>query len=219
MEVPLEPDDKQGVLSYLDPLWPDAWRAFETGTQHAAAYFKDQPGERARVRDPWLFAHLVRFQARTYLADRGIDANIDLMWLALSGVAVRFGRVDLRFLLSDDGRLPAPGRSWKKRAFYSQAIQNPLFILGDEQPRLPATLNIVVTWDYDSSGVLRGLVVHCPSGGGNGRDSATSYWNHALPHPASTYQAPAQPADAEQPADLPIGHPEDETPDERRQSG
>jgi hypothetical protein len=219
MTIPFEPSDKESILSYLEPLWPDAWRAFETGTQHAAAYFKDQPVERARTRDPWLFPHLVRFQARTYLAERGVDANIDPIWLALSGVAVRFGCIDLRFLLSDGGRLPAPGKSWTKRAFYHQAIQNPLFILDDEQPREPSMVNIVVTWGYDSGGVLTGLTAYCPNGGGRGRDSATEHWHHALAHPATTYQPPAAPIEEGERTDLPIGHPEDQTPDERVRTG
>ncbi len=219
MPIPFDPSDQKSILAHLEPLWPDAWRAFEMATQHSVGYFKDQPIERARRRDPWLFPHIVRFQARTYFAERGHDANIDPIWLSLSGVAVRYGCVDLRFLLADGAGLPAPGRSRRKRAFYQQAIQNPLFLLDDEQSREPATINVVVTWAYDPDGVLTGLVAYCPSGGGSGRDSATYYWRAELPHPATTYEAPAEPLDEERSTDLPIGHPEDETQDERDRTG
>ncbi len=221
MNPEFDPRDKDAILEYVNPIWVDSWRAFESGTQHAVAYFKDQSLLRAQARDPWLFAHLARFQAKTYLAERGHDAHIDPIWLASSGVALRYGNIDLRYLKADRGNggangLPAPGWSRRKRAFYRQEIQNPLFLF--DQPREIATVNLVVTWDYDSSGVLTELTCHSPRSGGNTRESVASYWWAPLRHPATTYAAPSKP-EPEPGEDLEIGFPEAPESDERHEAG
>jgi hypothetical protein len=217
----LDPRDRDGILEYVRPIWTDSWRAFEAGTEHAVAYFRDQPVEAAQTRDPWLFAHLARFQAKTFLSTRGHDAHIDPMWLANSGVAVRYGQVDIRYLKADRGNgdkngLPAPGWSRRKRAFYRQEIQNPLFMF--DQPRELATVNLVVTWDYDSSGVLFELTCHSPRAGHNTRESVASYWHASIPHPATAVQVPAEATD-EYADDLEIAFPEASKPVERHEAG
>jgi hypothetical protein len=195
MEDGIDPRNKPLILASLKPVVPLLTTAGEHATERARAYFKEQPLEAARVRDRYLFAHLVRHQVCSYLNDRGQAARIDTRWLPNSGVAFSLDWMDVRFLKSYFGKLPAPGYSRVKQAFYSQTIERGLWDVADPSFQ---RVNIVVTWDVDASGALSALTVYSPSGGGTASNSARSYWQETLVHPAVSYEpAPEE----EEPAD------------------
>ncbi len=189
MEIGIDPRNKILILNCLDPIVPLLTQAAEHATERARSYFKDQTLESAKVRDRYLFAHLVRHQICAYLNDRGQMAQVDTRWLPNSGVAFSLDWLDVRFLKSYFGKLPAPGHSQVKQAFYHQAIESSLWDQGEPSFE---RVNIVVTWDVDGGGGLSTLDVYSPCWGGTARDSARSFWHETLVHPAVAYQpAPA----------------------------
>lgn len=202
MNVEIEdvrPWHKPRILAHLAPIVQLLHEAAEHGTNEAAAFFDGLTLREAEKRDPYLFAHLVRFHVGQYLSQRGQDAAIDTHWLANSGVAFRFGWIDVRFLKSAYGQLPAPGPSMTKRRFYNQYISSSLWDLNDENVRSVTLVNIVVTWSVDGRGHLTQLVAYCPSEGLNTLDSVHSYWSEPLVHPAEAYEP--EPAPPQEPGE------------------
>jgi hypothetical protein len=185
MENGIDPRNKSLILVRLEPVVPLLTQAAENAIERARSYFKDQTLESAKIRDPYLFAHIVRHQVCAFLNDRGQAAAVDTRWLPNSGVAFGLEWLDARFLKSYFGKLPAPGHSPVKQAFYQQTIARGLWDAGEPSFE---RVNIVITWDVDSSGTLSALEVYSPCGGGTGRDSARYFWSETLAHPAVTYQ-------------------------------
>lgn len=184
MDSVLDPRNRALILDKVRPIVPLLHEAAEYGTERARTYFHEQAMPSAQQSDDSLFAHLVRHQVNSFLNERGQVADVDRHWLANSGVAFTLDWIEVRFLKSFHGRLPAPGPSRTKRAFYRQVVEQGLW---DERPSFQR-VNLVMTWDIDDFGNLAVLHVYSPSGGGNAPDSARSFWSEALEHPAVTFQ-------------------------------
>jgi hypothetical protein len=208
---PIDPRDKERILGLLAPALPTIYEAFESGTARTREFFQQQPTERGKQRDPYLAAHLTRYWAGGYLAEKGLAERIDPIWLPNNGVAVRLGPVDVRCLKSFFGQIPGPGRSEVKRAFYNQVVQQPLFLFGPEQERAAALVNIIITWDVDARGSLGRLDVHSPASALRSRDSVRCYWTEELIHPALVYEPEEMAVEQEVEEDLPYY--EEERPD------
>lgn len=204
VEMPLpKPWDRPLILDHLSPIVPLLHEAAEAATHDARAFFDGLSLTEAEQRDPFLFAHLVRFHVGKVLSDRGQSAAIDRHWLSNSGVAFRYGWTDIRFLKSSAGCLPPPGRSMTKRRFYSQYIETPIWDFHDD--RAIVHVNLVVTWDVDYRGNLSQLVAYSPSDGANTPDSVHWHWREELAHPATTYVRPEPEEPQEEGEDLDIG--------------
>jgi hypothetical protein len=186
MDLGISPENKTLILAQLKPIVPLLHEAGEYGTERARSYFAEQALAAAKVRDKSTFAHLVRHQVKAYLIENGQPARIQPLWRPNSGVAFPLDWLDVLFLKSFYGRLPAPGRSRVKQAFYRQTIYDSLWT---PERRTYNRVNIVITWDVDMFGNLSVLHVYSPSGGGIAPDSAKSYWDEALEHPAISYEA------------------------------
>lgn len=210
MQLPrVKPWDKEIILAHLEAVVPLMHEAAEVGTLRARGYFDGLSLTEAEQRDPYLFAHLVRFHVGQHLDEHGQATEIDKHWLANSGVAFRYGWTDVRFLKSAAGRLPAPGRSLTKRRFYNQYISTPIWDLDPDADRSIALVNIVITWDVDYRGNLSQLVAYSPSEGGSTVDSVHWHWREPLAHPATTY-APPPPDVVEPGEDIDISRDTDE---------
>jgi hypothetical protein len=189
----IKPWDKDRILVEIGPIVALLTSALEYATAEATSFFAGLTLREAESRDPYLFAHLVRFHAGEFLIARGHDSPIDKHWLANSGVAFQVSWVDVRVLKSSFRGLPAPGPSMTKRRFYRQWVAPSLWDVDDENKRTPTLVNIVVTWDVDSRGHLSQLVAYCPSDGLNSPDSVHWYWSEPLIHPAESYEPPPVP--------------------------
>lgn len=207
----VRPWDRDRILAHIEPIVPLLHEVTEAATQEARTFFDGLSLREAQERDPYLYAHLVRFHAGKLLVERGQDARVDKYWLANSGIAFRYGWADVRLLKSAAGRLPAPGRSITKRRFYSQYISMPIW--DQEGERSGPLVNLVITWDVDFRGNLSELVVYSPSEGGNTADSVHWHWRHQLEHPAMTYTPPPPVEPDEEGEDLDIERDIDEADD------
>lgn len=217
VEIPLvQPWDREQILGHVGPVVPLLHDAAEDATQKARGYFDGLSLTDAEQRDPYLYAHLVRYHVGRFLDAHGQDPQMDKRWLANSGVAFRYGWTDIRFLKSLAGRLPAPGRSMVKRAFYHQDISTPIWDFDAENARSLVLVNLVITWDVDYLGNLYQLVAYSPSAGGLSQDSVRWHWAQPLAHPATTY-APPPPEPTEAGEDLDIS--DDDRADEAGDTG
>lgn len=189
----IKPWHKDPILAEISPVLDLLTAALEYATAEATQFFAGLTLREAERRDPYLFAHLVRFHAGEYLTARGHDAPIDRHWLSNSGIAFQVGWVDVRVLKSSYGKLPPPGMSKTKRRFYRQWTAPTLWDVEEENKRSPTLVNVVITWDVNGQGHLAQLVAYCPSDGLNTADSVHSYWSEALVHPAESIEPPPAP--------------------------
>lgn len=211
MDFVIDPRDRERLLHHIAPAVPLLHEAAEWATQQTRGFFDGQSLEAAKASDPYLFAHLVRFYVKSFLETHGQDVRLDGQWLPNSGVAFAIDWVDIRFLKSDLGRLPAPGRSRIKRAFYNQTIETSVW---DQNVRSYERANLVITWDVDAVGNLSALVAYSPCEGGLARDSARAFWHAELEHPALTFQPSGEELGDESGEDLDIFAEEDEEQEE-----
>jgi hypothetical protein len=217
MDLPnVDPRDQASIMAVLEEVTGHFWQAFDT--HESRAFFDAQESERGRKHGSFLFPHLVRFYANLYLADQGLQSRIDPIWKANDGVALRYKWIDVRFLKAYAGSLPPPGRSSKKRAFYRQAIQDPIWLFDEGRRRDGAAVNLVVTWEIDADGNLTELTVYCPREGGRSPESVKWYWKQPLRHPALMIKPVEVEPEAARGPDLPI-FPEEPIPGEREEAG
>jgi hypothetical protein len=204
--TPIDPWDKAAILAKLDAVVPLLYDAAEAATHQARSFFDSLPAREAERRDPYLFAHLVRFYVCRALDERGQTTDFDKDWLANSGVSFRLDWLAVRFLKSAMGQLPAPGKSMTKRRFYRQIIGATLWEIDSTTRSIPS-VNVVITWDVDSLGNLSRLNVYCPSDGADSLDSVHWYWREELAHPATTIEPPPSetPSEDDDREDLDIG--------------
>lgn len=181
----IDPRNKALILDRLEPVVPLLHEASEYATERGRSYFAEQQFAAARTRDKHVFATIVRHHLKAYLIERGQSARVAPLWRSNCGVAFALDFIDLLLLKSWYGRLPAPGRSRVKTAFYTQTVEPPLW---DMNVRSFDRVNTIVTWDVDSFGNLSVLEAYSPSGGGTSPDSARWHWRAALAHPATTYE-------------------------------
>jgi hypothetical protein len=186
VDIVIDPKNRPLILARLEPVVSLLHEGAEYATERSRSYFAEQSLAAARVRDKSAFAHLVRHQLKAYLIEHGQQAQLQPLWRQNSGVAFPLDWLDVLVLKSFYGRLPAPGRSRPKQAFYHQTIADSLWL---PERRTYQRVNIVITWDVDVFGNLSVLHVYSPSGGGIAPDSAKSFWDQALAHPATSYQA------------------------------
>lgn len=175
------------VVSELEPVTPTLYWAMEVGTERGRIYFD----QRSLRPEPFLFANIVRYEARTILEDAGVSTGFDLDDLANNGMSIRYCSYVLRVRKTDDGQAPVPGRSQRLQAFYHQLE---LGLLG---PVSSESLNLLVLWNVDHRFLLDPVfTLACPRQGGQTRSSVANHWSVPMANPAFV-DAPA----------LPVGRP------------
>jgi hypothetical protein len=183
--------DASEVLKDLDPLRPVLFRVFEAALLEAREFFD----ERNARKDPYLFPHLVRYSVKQYLASRGLEAvECEMEELANSGLSLVYEGYHLRILKSIGGKLPPPGYSLAKQAFWAQQMPFPFAA----PVAITPVLNLLILWDVTPQYDLAGLWVACPKSGVTA-SSVEAYWCVPIP--------PALPAALpllDTPEDLPI---------------
>jgi hypothetical protein len=186
LQIP-EPED---VLVDLRDLTPLLYLAMESGVHHARDYFERND----QVPDPWLFSHLVRYQAKQILTDSGYSVEeLEVDNLANSGLSLSTHGYPIRIRKGDHGAPPAP-QSHSLHDFYVQG-RLPFGSGGpdDDKP------NLVVLWDVDrpAYNMTSSLVLACPAGV-SGTD-VPCHWKVPIPQVAAA--TPPSTPDPTQPVD------------------
>ena len=172
--------DPDEILIDLKDVTDAVWEALEAGAQHAREYFDS----RGLDVDPFLAAHLTRFEARRLLEQHQHEAEYERRELSNSGlrlVAVRHGRrYDIRIRRSDDGRLPAT-QSDAMDDFYYQPVLDGIDTAHIE------TINLVALWvTPENYAQVTSLSLACPAAGGDTKSDVQAHWYKPVPHPATT---------------------------------
>jgi hypothetical protein len=138
--------------------------------QHARARF-------LRVDDPWYYLHTVRRVACERLRKDGLQATLDgsRFALPLSGILVVYAGYVVRVLHADGGdggtraRIPVPGRSKAKQAFWRQ---DPFDGMNTE--------NLLLLWQDKAGVLLEPMLLACPRAGDHRRHSLKLSWDGKL---------------------------------------
>ena len=187
IHVPPTPEQALADLSAVIPLLR---HGLEAGTLKASEAEEKCFGN--DLADPWLRAHIVRYETRSVLLDEGVDIEVDEE-LALSGLRLSHAGYDIRVLKADsNGGMPVPGRSRVKQQFFCQ----------ESFPEIPTQAgNLIVLWHLNPDGSLDYLSLACPKHGDT--YSAECYWHVEIP-PEAEFEVPPDSADGPIPDDLPI---------------
>lgn len=172
--------DRSVVVTELIDLTRLLYHALEAGTLEASRYFE----QKGRQHDPWLYASLVRSEARDVLTKQGYLVNVIPEDVVNNGLCMEYLIYRIRILKAAEGQaLPIPGSSLARQEFYGQAewLRLPLPNLPPELAP-PRRLNLVYLWDVTAAHRLSLLTLVCPRSGRLNRTSVREYWREVLPH-------------------------------------
>lgn len=210
----------------LQPVLNAAIAAIAAGVKHVRAYadWQDQPIDRT------LAPALVRHETKVHLRETGqqvteeevIECADDAAQppltlapvpfasvpLSNNGLLLEAGRYRVRILKSDQGALPPPGPSPRRREFYAQQQELPFYVTvsGNDQAVEVADaanapqVNLVLHWTVDAEYRLTKINLALPKGGANTRASVEWEWDDVIWRPAPVIAATEQ-ATVEAPAD------------------
>lgn len=111
------------VQTFLEDHWrllSALYSAIEDGISESQTFFE----RRAKPRDPWLEAHIVRRRICWNLQELAdTDLEFEQIDLPMSGVEVRYkNNTIIKVLKADDGEMPAAGQSARRRDFYNRNL-------------------------------------------------------------------------------------------------
>jgi hypothetical protein len=189
MHLPQIPSPEE-ALKQIAKIIPPIYDAMEAGTQGARAFFER---EQAPI-DPYHASSHVRWEAKRRLQGQGREvADIDykLGDLPMNGLRLTFEDCLIWILKSDNGKVPPPGPSGFKQAFYLQQIRQLVLPMAPFDNETQGTddsrplLSLVVLWEVTRDYRLEGLLLACPRAGDTTRASVQLYWGPVpIPHPA-----------------------------------
>ena len=161
MIIPLLPPTKQ-VLCELFPLTTALYETLpDIAADRVVPYFS----ERLRAVDRGLATYMLRYEIKYKLNSNGIEAEFDsdfeseevqcgveLGRLSNSGIEGVFESWRFKLLRSRKGAVPPPGRSGRRKQYYSQPFVRQLPLSGFGS-RINSRLRpkIVILWDFDKS--------------------------------------------------------------------
>ena len=185
------------VLQKIEPLTTVLYEMFPAAAQLSLPYFQSREREINRA----LIVCMLRYEVKQQLlcAEFQVEdddlydpqpADLSVEHLANNGLACTYNGVNIKILKSDDGRLPVPGLSKRRQAFYAQQLE---FIgegfgpsgsteAGSEQTS--TCLNVVILWSFDPSYTVIDLRLAAPKSGNISRASVEEYWNVPIEHSA-----------------------------------
>lgn len=175
------------AVRQLQPVIPPIFKALEAGLTVANEHHTEN--ELRRVDDPWHYAHMVRRIAVDQLREQGLQAETEQgrPLYAMSGLLLFYRNMAVRILRPSDnvrGRteaIPLPGRSRKRKAFWSQEA-------GSAIPGLE-TDNLLLLWKDDAGTLVDPMTLVRPTGGGHRRNSLRVDWVGKLSQSMSTLRA------------------------------
>ena len=172
------------VFEDLSSVLPHVYSALDRGTYKALEYLENE-NKRGRVGtdDRCLASSIVRYHAKIELVNLGElvgdDEEVDsvLKYAPNIGLHISHGRYNIRILKSDNGNLPVPGQSLKRRNFYQQITMDFSSPGGKDQ----SPVNLIILWDVSYPYHLSGLSLACPMGGDFTRESVVAHWVRLIP--------------------------------------
>jgi hypothetical protein len=191
MDLPEIPSSEE-ALKQIAKIIPPIYDAMEAGTQGARAFFER---EQAPI-DPYHASSHVRWEAKRRLQAQGrevADVDYKLHDLPMNGLRLNFEDCLIWILKSDNGKVPPPGPSGFKQAFYLQRIRQLVLPMApftsepqaDEDDGSTPLLSLVILWEVTRDYRLDGLLLACPRAGDTTRTSVQLYWGPiSVPHPA-----------------------------------
>lgn len=175
----------------LEDLNYRVYEAIELGIERSLDYF----GEREP--NPWLFSHIVRYEATQRLKEDG-NQTISLRENPMSGVEILHNGFRIRIWKKhlSDQYLQPPGQSPSRQAFYFQPP------IPEFSHLIPISRNVVYVWEPNANAGLD-LWLVSPNGFENIWEPGDSLWEIPIPHPALAME-PVQDFSEDDDADLPI---------------
>ena len=138
---------------------------------------------RKREVDPWMYAHVVRDDAKHYMLNGGIEAmGFEVAKIANSGVFLRSEHIYIRVLKSAqvfnpmtgkfERGVPVPGSQLRREYFHQTSLPFSVpMLIPIEMP-----LKLVVLWEQDDLHQLGGLELACPKQWSASRNCVDTYW-------------------------------------------
>lgn len=169
------PTGSEEVLEDLRRELALVGQALEAGTQVARTFFEDNGWEVDRILSP----HIVRSAVKRVLEAAGHKVEeMTSEDLANNGLMYHCRRYSVRVLKAQDGVLPAPGPSRRRRAFFNQMptqqrLDGWATLSGEHAPRIE---HVVVCWDVNRDYELVDLYLARPKAGSATQTSAEIDW-------------------------------------------
>jgi hypothetical protein len=182
LELPSDLPDFSSAMNNLGRVPLILYQSLERAASKTAS-FRDVECPNEKL-DEGLAATLLRFYAKRYLSDAGIEAQLDkdwtLDWLPFLGMSFHHNGYHVRILKGSGGCLPGCGTSEKKVLFYGQIPS--MYLIGTQPCR--TTANLLVLWGFDFSYGLSGLWLALPAVGGSRAEDVSAFWCEPIPHPS-----------------------------------
>jgi len=185
-------------------------QAMDYGAFKAREYFEREgkaPGD-----DLSLAGHLARFHAKDYLRahgqfvveERDVEAEdqVDLQSVPNTGLFLSRGRFQIRILHAQNGRIPAPGASLSRQAYYQQLQESFQFPEDEVDPSAPKPVSLILYWDTTAPYDLSLLRLACPQYGEKTQASVKVWWDERLALIAHTPLAASPQAAADDDLDM-----------------
>jgi hypothetical protein len=145
MDTMVTLDGSNDVLTFLaDPI-----RAVRAALDHGMSWADTVLD--ARPRDPHMWAHLVRYEARNELGDGAADWTVSR--LLNSGIEIVRAPLVMRTMKAQDGGPPSPGHSRNRNAYWTQQGSLGLDWAGIKEPEFGA--NLILDWATDADRTLQ----------------------------------------------------------------
>ena len=181
---------KEQALRELFPLTSTLYEVFpEAADEIVIPHF----AVRGRPIDQGLATHMLRYEVRCSLDEVGISvfedsddslgdmpSEFDMQPLPNSGIEGIFAGWRFKLLRSRTGEVPPPGRSDRRKRFYSQQLGLRGF---DKLEELQVRPNVVVLWDFDVTYRRIDIRVAIPQEATGEYGAVRCYYNVQVPHP------------------------------------
>jgi hypothetical protein len=150
----LDDETPEVLVARVGLYAPVFHRALRGAIETARAYFR-RAGGAARPFEPWLFAHLVRYELKQRLCDSlppGTPISIDGDTI-MSSVVVHLTDLEIRVRKSAPGEVPPPGPSERMLGWYAQTLDGGV------------AHNLLMLWHVDEGLSYAGVDIAFPYGG------------------------------------------------------
>lgn len=133
-------EDPDEILDYLDPVIRAIDGALDSGVSEADSFFS-MPGH---ALDAGVWSTLVRYGACQWLDQAGCE-GFERIPLSFCGIQIVREPLTLRLLKAQKGQAPPPGKSARRRSYYTQEC--PRLPLDFSGVLMPPVANLLLDWE------------------------------------------------------------------------
>lgn len=171
MKVTPDPSSPDQVLEFLSAPVAQIQEALDDGVS-----FADERMSGLKP-DPYLWAHLVRYQAKQIL-QKNPSEDWELHQISNSGIEIACGPFVIRTLRSQENRPPNPGASGTRKRFWTQMHQL-VFPLDGKAAAPMRGANLILDWTIDQERSVM-MALSKPIGTWKYRGQPKLEWRRAL---------------------------------------